>query len=259
MKHLKKDHEEVRKELKNLTKEFESLRAKMADKSDRASSPSSADVQHLSDTCDGFSTTIESFQRRLNKLASQVEAVTKAIDEATSYSYQYNLKIFGVPETNEKETAEETTSLCLKIFKKIGVDISETDIDIAHRIPTRNQSGRRRQRHNAIVCKFVRRMVRERVLAARANTNRLTPNDFDLPSDSQIGRIGILSHLTPKLQDLLRSAKTHQTEYGYKFCWAKSTAVFLRKSDNSRILRIESEKDLEDLRGNEFTNDESHS
>ena len=97
------------------------------------------------------------------------------------------------------------------------------------------------------------------MLAARANTNHLTPNDFDLPSDSQIDRIGILSHLPPKLQDLLRSVKTHQTEYGYKFCWDKSTAVFLCKSDNSRIFRIESEKDLEDLRGNESTNDESHS
>lgn len=96
-------------------------------------------------------------------------------------------------------------------------------------------------------------MVRERV-AARANTNRLTSNDFDLPSDSQIDQIGILSHLSPKLQDLF-----HQTEHGYKFCWAKSTAVFLRKSDNSRIFRIESEKDLEDLRRNESTNDESHS
>ena len=84
LKQLKKDHDEVKKELKNLTKEFESLRAKMVDKSDCASSPSSADVQHLSDTCDGFSTTFESFQRRLIKLASQVEALTKAINEATS-------------------------------------------------------------------------------------------------------------------------------------------------------------------------------
>ena len=105
----------------------------------------------------------------------------------------------------------------------------------------------------------MRRMVRERVLAARAKTNRLTPNDFDLPSESQIDRIGILGHLSPKLQDLLRSAKTHQTEYGFKSCWAKSTAVFLRKSDNSRILMIVSEKDLENLRGNESTTDESHS
>ena len=101
-------------------------------------------------------------------------------------------------------------------------------------------------------------MVRERVLSARANTIHLTPNDFDLPSDSKIDRIGILSHLSPNLQGLLRSVKTHQTEYGYKFCWAKSTAVFLRKSDNSRSFKIESEKDLEELRENESANVESH-
>ena len=112
---LKKDHDEVKKELKKLTKEFESLRAKMADKSDCASSPSSADVQHLSDTCDNLSTIMESFHTGLNKIASQVEAVTEALDEATSYSYQYNLKIVGVPQTNDKETSEET-SLCLKVF-----------------------------------------------------------------------------------------------------------------------------------------------
>ena len=40
--------------------------------------------------------------------------------------------------------------------------------------------------NHTIVCKFVRRMVRERVLPGRANTNSLTPNDFDLPFDSQI-------------------------------------------------------------------------
>ena len=46
MKHLKKDHEEVKKELKNLTKEFESLRAKMADNSHRASSPLTWKLSH---------------------------------------------------------------------------------------------------------------------------------------------------------------------------------------------------------------------
>ena len=52
------------------------------------------------------------------------------------------MKIVGVPQTNEKERAEETTSLCLKIFKKIGVDVRETDIDIAHRIPSRKKMAR---------------------------------------------------------------------------------------------------------------------
>ena len=173
-----------------------------------------------------------SFQTRLNKLTSQVEAVTKAIDEAISYSYQYNLKIVGFPQKNEKEMTEETTSLCLKILKKIGVDVTDT---LTLLIESQQESK-------------MRRMVRETVLAARANSNRLTSNDFDLPSDSQINRISE----SP-------TAEAPRSFVVSKFCWAKSTAVFLRKSDNSRICRIASDKDLEDLRGNESTNDESHS
>ena len=119
-----------------------------------------------------------------------MEAVTKAIEEAISHSYQYNLKIVGFPQKNEKETTEETTSLCLKILKKIGVDVTDT---LTLLIEFQQESK-------------MRRMVRETVLASRANSNRLTSNDFDLPSDSQINRIGILSRLLPKLQDLLWSA-----------------------------------------------------
>ena len=142
-----------------------------------------------------------------------MEAVTKAIDESIAYSYQHNLKKVGLPQKNDRETAEETTSPCLKIFKKIGVDGNHTGIDIAHRDPTTNQNGRRRRR-NAIVCKSVRRMVRQGVLVARANPIRLTPDYFDVRPDSQIDRTGILSHLSPKLQDLIRSAKSHQTKHG---------------------------------------------
>ena len=49
VKQLKKDRNEVKKELKNLTRKFESLWAKMVDKSDYALSPSSANVQVTSE------------------------------------------------------------------------------------------------------------------------------------------------------------------------------------------------------------------
>ena len=62
---------------------------------------------------------MESFQTKLDDLPANVEAITKAIDESIAYSYQYNLEIVRVPKRNERETAEETTSLCLKIFRKI--------------------------------------------------------------------------------------------------------------------------------------------
>ena len=68
-------------------------------------------------------------KRELNKIDKAIEAVNR-------YSYQYNLKIIGVPKANTKESAKETVDICLNLFNKIGADVSPYDIDIAHRVNT---------------------------------------------------------------------------------------------------------------------------
>ena len=75
---------------------------------------------------------------RLDLLEKNVDSIDKAIDDMLHYSYQYNLKIVGVPQINENESSEDTANLCLKLFSVLGNDISAYDIDIAHRVPQRN-------------------------------------------------------------------------------------------------------------------------
>ena len=84
------------------------------------------------------------FQSKLNNLSDQVEVLSKALGDELLYSYQYNLKIVGVPQTNDRETAKETAEVCIKIFKKIRVKVSLADIDISHRVQPRSQNGRRK-------------------------------------------------------------------------------------------------------------------
>ena len=99
--------------------------------------------------------TLNNFQSKLNNFSDQVELLSKALDDALLYSYQYNLKIVGVPQTNDRETAKEMAKVFIKIFKKIGVKVSLADIHIAHRVQPRGQNGRRkkRQQDNMQVCK----------------------------------------------------------------------------------------------------------
>ena len=109
-----------------------------------------------------------------------------------------------------------------------------------HRVPqpdTWTGNGHRRQL-NPIVCKFTRRMIRDTVLASRANASRLTTDDLDLPFTVEINRIAIYSHLTLRLQELLHSAKAHQNTYNHKWCWAKGASIFLRKTDPSMTIRL---------------------
>ena len=79
----------------------------------------------------------EAFQKlesRLNTIESRPTNIAKAIDDIMTYSYQYNIKITGVPPASDREASEETANVCLRIFASIGVDIWISDIDIAHRV-----------------------------------------------------------------------------------------------------------------------------
>ena len=61
------------------------------------------------------------------------------------------------------ETASTTSELCVKLFKEMGENISIEAIDTAHRVPQRNNAGNPKP----IVCRFVRRLVKESLMSHR--------------------------------------------------------------------------------------------
>ena len=139
-----------------------------------------------------------------------VDRIDKAIDEMLYYSTYLR-----------SESAQDTAELCVKLFSGLGVDVSTSEINIAQRVPQRDTSTGNRRQPNPIICKFTRGMTQDTVLASRGNAKRLTTEDLDLPSTAEINRIAIYSHLTPRLHELLHSAKAHQNTYNYKWCLAK--------------------------------------
>lgn len=104
---------------------------------------------------------ISRLSTRFTEIATKVDSLSIAIDEAQQYSYAYNIKLMGVPELKPKESAIETSQLCEQIFKAMGVNASILDIDIVHRMATRNPNSNQTK---SIVCKFVRRLTREQVM-----------------------------------------------------------------------------------------------
>ena len=125
----------------------------------------------------------------------------------------------GIPEIKANKSATETSVLCERIFKAMGLQVSLMDIDIAHRVATRNPNS---HRPKPIICKFARRLAREQVMTKRRNVRRIDPASISLPQDSSLMDAGILDHhLTPRLQQLLVDAKKFKIENNYKFCWTK--------------------------------------
>jgi len=103
------------------------------------------------------------------------------------YSYQYNIEIVSVPHISENESSNETVELCVKLLLALRVETPISDKDTAHWIPQRNNmSSNGRRRPNPIICKFTRRMSREKVLAAKSNSSTLTVGDLGLPTTATL-------------------------------------------------------------------------
>jgi len=159
----------------------------------------------------------------LAEISNRVDEIGKAIDSMYEYSYQYNVKIVGMPELSEQKSYFQTNGLCVKLFSDMGAEVSLHEIDIAHRVPQRNATAGAPE---PIICKFVRRLSKEAVMARR--------NDEGVSLSS----VRIFDHLTPKMQYVFTEAKKFKGQNNYQFCWTKNSCVYLRKDGSSRALKI---------------------
>ncbi|XP_028516853.1 uncharacterized protein LOC114575679 [Exaiptasia diaphana] len=204
-------------------------------------------MQFLSDEFDDFKSFKSSLEKDVNRMLSKLKdleegiaRIDEAIEAIHKYSYQYNLKILGIPQKGRKETSKQSVDKCLKLFQSIGAEVLSYDIDIAHRVPSRNAKFTL-----PIICKFTHRIAKESVMSCRSEANNIDLEDIGLTKST--GKIGIYEHLTPNTQDLFNKAKIFQKENKYAFCWTKNSNIFLKESEDSVVIRVTSPEVLENM------------
>ena len=223
---LQKVNESLKEQIAALKQNFVDLQRSLqrnqlpADSNGAHSTPSSLDpetstpLQFYSQSYDDLNQfrlnanlEIDKLWSRLNLLASQVEKIAVTIEEIQRYSYQCNIKIIGLSETDVNESASTTTALCLSLFNAVGIDICSQDIDIAHRIPTRNAIPDRKP----VICKFTRRIAKEQVMKRRKNACKVQATAIGLPAESS-KELNSLTILYPKSSNSWQMSKSFKTE-----------------------------------------------
>ena len=244
---LKKENQALKSQIDALSKTVNQLQAKVdQDASSDANASSTPDegVKSLKFLSDGFDE-FNSFQKEakmelkqisveLAKLRTKVDAIGKAIDDICEYSYKFNVKVVGLPEVDVRESAQQTSSLCVSLFRALGADVSIGDLDTAHRVPMRQASGGPRP----VICKFVRRLARDQVMARRREARNINPASLNFDENADLSKLGIFDHLTPKTKEIFYEAKKFKTRNQYQYCWTKNSSVYLRKNAESRAIKV---------------------
>ena len=99
--------------------------------------------------------------------------------------------IIGLPEKSS-DTASEASALCVILFQELGAEVFLSDIDIAHRVHSRQQNGALK----LIICKFVRCLAKASVMETRQSASQLNQSNIGVSADSVLDRVRIFDHLT---------------------------------------------------------------
>ena len=187
---------------------------------------------------------LANIEKRLTNFEERLLNLESTLDDLQNYSYSFNVKVLGVPELSDSESATDTSSLCVRLFNAMGSSVSKQDIDIAHRVPLRDSS---RGGPRPIICKFTRRLARNEVMTLSKEANKVSASDVGFDEDRIMSNARVVEHLTPKLQKLFVDAKAFKDQYQYAFCWVKNGSILLRKMADSRPIRVKSSANLANL------------
>ena len=250
VKSLRKSNEELKKLLGAARRDIKSLEERVgaqesvvregANGGREAQLETERSLEWLHDSESSFQRELHSIRKRLDDIEESLGNLEIAVNEMQDYSYAFNIKILGVPELKVNEVASETSNLCVNLFNRMGANITINDIDIAHRVSFRDSS---RSEPKPIICKFVRRLARNNVMAVRREASSVAARDVGLEENQDMSKVLILDHLTPRMQEY-GNAKSFKTRFGFQFCWVKNGTIFLRRSEDSRPLKVRSPDDL---------------
>lgn len=92
-------------------------------------------------------------------------------------------------------------------------------------------------------------LIRDYILAFRRQGSLWT-DKIGITSGSDKSKVFIFEHLTSNLRKVYLNAKKFQKANGYKYLWSKEGKIFLRRSDDSKIIRVLPHTDLMNIENN---------
>lgn len=177
------------------------------------------------------------------ELKQEVASLKNRLNLADQRSRINNVEISNYPE----ESNENIREVVKDIFKAIGSNLQDMEIQAAHRVPSFNKPGPKN-----IVVQFTSRWTRATVLANSKKYRRTNKRNLvakDIKPEKANTPIYISEHLSPAYKQLLKKAKQFANDNHFKFVWVREGRILLKKDEGERqTFNISSEEDLAKLK-----------
>lgn len=159
-----------------------------------------------------------------------------------------NIEVRNFPETN----GENVYTIAQEIGKAIGVEkIEPGDIQVAHRVSTKNANQRKRPIIIHLRSRYLRNIWLtkyrdfKKSLGKNKTLNSKQVNQHLPPED-----IFIHEHITVETKILLNEVKKFASEKGIKYVWVKDAFILLKRNDSSMVTKLQTKREFESFKTN---------
>lgn len=167
----------------------------------------------------------------------EISSLKQEIVEMQQYSRNKNIEIHNVPEAENEDLKEVVP----KIAQLLGIHLEKRDVDVAHRLPSRNQL-----KPKPIIVQFSSRTVRDQVIAKKKM--KIQVRDFDKNQRESRDTIIIYENLAPYYKSLLHHTRQWAETNNFKYVWFKNGAVLVKKSElHKKVHKVKRVEDLEKI------------
>ncbi|XP_046687159.1 uncharacterized protein LOC124372794 [Homalodisca vitripennis] len=175
-----------------------------------------------------------SFKSETSEISTSVQYVSDKLDASTLLMEEVrilalvkNVEISGLPVTKNENESE----LVADLGAALGVEMKETDVGAAHRIPSF-----RTDREPALIVQFSTKGVKEQWITKARQKKSLTARDVNQHFPMQ--RVYINDHLSPGNKQFLANLKQKGRDLGYKFVWSQDGKFIERKAEGDPVKKI---------------------
>ena len=178
------------------------------------------------------------------KIAEQAATITELrktarenyfkMDALAQYTRSENIKIHGI----QYEKGEDTNKIVKDVFKHCGVDITEKDISVSHRLMSKEEMDKitpatrdQTQRIPVIIARLNRRDLKTKLIESKKN---ITTNS-ECPAN--LKKAMIYEDVTPLRSRIMYQLRNRDNKQAFRFVWSKGGRIYARTPEQAALER----------------------
>lgn len=178
--------------------------------------------------------------REIRELKLELQETANQVNELEQYSRKQCINVKGVPESQGENVAQ----LVLQIAGAAGVELSPSDVDVAHRV------GRPRDgRHRAIIARFASFTARQKVYDKRRELRNATAVAGSAVTTEALRQVYVSDSLTKRNEETMYYARQMKKNGIIWAAWTDNGKMKIKLERNGPTKIINSTEHLRELVG----------